>query len=72
MYVDPPLITPFVVAWIGFFGIGAGILLMRDAGQSAARGAHFTRVEREGRLGARICLGGIVLLVVSGAWAVLG
>lgn len=71
MYVDPPLITPYALAWLGFFGIGIGALLMIEAGRASARGAPSPRVEREGRLGARLCIGGIALLVVSGGWAVL-
>ena len=71
MYVDPPLITPYALAWLGVFGIGVGLLLMIEAGRASARGASLTRVEREGRLGARMCLGGFVLLVVSGAWSIL-
>lgn len=71
MYETPALLTSYTLAWAGFFALGAGVLLMLEAGRASMRGAPLSRVQREGSMGAWACVGGVVLLVVAGIGRVL-
>lgn len=72
MYVTPRFpFDPLMLTCLGFLVFGFGVLLMIEAGRASARGAPASMCERDGRIGVKSCLLGIVLLIAAAVWAVL-